>query len=165
MGGHVDRYAGDVDTEIRAVVEVEAADEVLVGLAAPGMLGGDDAGGRLEELARAQNRPPGEVEAAGRALVGRDRDAGQLVGALADVYLVIDEERLRCLFSLSVRCRILGRSLELGIGVELEIGRLAAGSGEHQREQNGSYRGHGESSLLASYSDGRGATSREIETL
>jgi hypothetical protein len=54
MRRHVDRQAVDAGREVGAVVEVEAAQEVLVGLAVARVLRDDEAGHELEHLARAQ---------------------------------------------------------------------------------------------------------------
>ena len=54
MGRHVDGHAVDPDREIGAVVEVEAAQEILVGFALAGMLGDDQAGHDLQRLAGPQ---------------------------------------------------------------------------------------------------------------
>ena len=54
MGRHVDGHAVDPDGEIGAVVKVEAAQEILVGLALSGMLGDDQAGHDLQRLAGPQ---------------------------------------------------------------------------------------------------------------
>ena len=56
MGRHVDRHAVDLDGEIGAVVEIEAAQEILVGFAFAGMLGDDQAGHDLQRLAGARER-------------------------------------------------------------------------------------------------------------
>ena len=44
MGRHVDGHAVDLDGEIGAVVEIEAAQKILVGFAFAGMLGDDQPG-------------------------------------------------------------------------------------------------------------------------
>jgi hypothetical protein len=44
VGRHVDGHAVDLDGQIGAVVEVEAAQKILVGFARAGMLGGDQPG-------------------------------------------------------------------------------------------------------------------------
>jgi hypothetical protein len=50
---HVDRHAIDKAGEIGAMIEIEAAKEILVGLAAARMLRGDDAGHVLDQFADA----------------------------------------------------------------------------------------------------------------
>ena len=54
MGRHVDGHAVDPDREIGAVVKVEAAQEILVGLALAGVLGDDQAGHGFKRLAGPQ---------------------------------------------------------------------------------------------------------------
>ena len=51
MGRHVDGHAVDGDGEIGAVVEIEAAQKILVGFALAGMLGDDQAGHGFQRLA------------------------------------------------------------------------------------------------------------------
>ena len=77
MGGHVDRHALDARREVGAVVEVEAAQEVLVRLAVPGVLGDDQAGHHLEQLADPQQRPRRQLLAEHRALARRAGLPGQ----------------------------------------------------------------------------------------
>ena len=52
----VKRHIVEEYGEIRAVVEIEAAQEILVGLAAAGVLRDDDAGHRLQDFSRTKNR-------------------------------------------------------------------------------------------------------------
>jgi hypothetical protein len=73
VADHVDRHAHDVGGEIAAVVEVEAAQEILIGLAVAGVLGDDHAGDRFQRLGRAQQGTVGEL------LVG-DLPFGRRVG-------------------------------------------------------------------------------------
>ena len=54
MGAHVHWHAVDSDGEVGAVVEVEAAQVVLVGFALAGMLGDDQARRRFQVLAGAR---------------------------------------------------------------------------------------------------------------
>jgi hypothetical protein len=56
MRRHVDGHAVDAGGEVGAVVEVEAEQEVLVGLAVARVLRDDEAGHELEHLARALRR-------------------------------------------------------------------------------------------------------------
>ena len=51
MGWHIHRDAGNVGRKIRPVIEIEAAQEILVRLTVPGMLGHDQSGHHLEHLA------------------------------------------------------------------------------------------------------------------
>ena len=60
MGAHVDRHVVDGDREVGAVVEIVAAQEVLVGFALAAVLGDDQARRRFEQFG------PGRVT--GRAL-------------------------------------------------------------------------------------------------
>ena len=57
MGAHIDRDIIDPDRQVGAVVEVVAAQEILVGFALPAMLGHDQAGDRLEYFPRPRDRP------------------------------------------------------------------------------------------------------------
>ena len=65
---HVDRHAVDVDGKIGAVVEIEAAQEVLVGFALAAVLGDDEAGRRFQHLADAQRRNGIDLRAGHRQL-------------------------------------------------------------------------------------------------
>jgi hypothetical protein len=71
MRAHVHRHVVDDGREVGAVVEVETAQEVLVGLARPGMLDGDQAGHGFQQLGHAQQGSHGQVGATDRALAGR----------------------------------------------------------------------------------------------
>ena len=82
--GHVDRHALDPGLEVGAVVEIEAADEILVGLAVTRVLGDDHAGHGLEQLAFAGDRAAPQVRRADPALRGRAGDPDQIVGAAGD---------------------------------------------------------------------------------
>lgn len=93
MGRLVDRHAAHGDREVGAVVEVEAAEEVLVRLAAARVLRGDRTGYGLDQFAHALDRPPLEVLASGRPLRGGHGDADQVVCALAHLDLL---EEARC---------------------------------------------------------------------
>jgi ferredoxin len=53
MCGHVHRDIFDADREVRAVVEIEATQEILVGLAVAGVLSDDESRYHLENLADA----------------------------------------------------------------------------------------------------------------
>ena len=82
VADHVDRQAVDADRQVGAVIEVEAAQVILVGLAAARMLADDDAGDIFHDLAGAQQRAQRQVGGADRAFVGRCGDAGE-IGAAA----------------------------------------------------------------------------------
>ena len=71
MGRHVDRHAVDGDGEIGAVVEIEAAQKILVGFALAGMLGHDQARHDFQQLADPRRRPRVEFLAADADLAGR----------------------------------------------------------------------------------------------
>ena len=94
VGRHVDRHPAGRDGEIGAVVEVEAAQEILVRLAAAGVLGGDGAGHGLDKLSGAQFGSFLEVLPAGRPFVGRPGDADQVFSALGDIDAVEEPERV-----------------------------------------------------------------------
>ena len=57
VGGHVDGHPLEIRGQIGAVIEVEAAQEILVGLAAATVLGHDDTGDRFHDLAGPENGP------------------------------------------------------------------------------------------------------------
>ena len=84
MGSHVDRHAADVGREIGAVVEVEAAQEILVGLTVAGMLGDDQAGHHLQCLAGAQDGHGGQPLTGDHAFAAGRRDAFEILGLGAD---------------------------------------------------------------------------------
>ena len=56
MGAHVDRHVVQRDINVGAVIEVEAAQEVLVGLALAAVLGGDQSRHNLEHFADPRSR-------------------------------------------------------------------------------------------------------------
>src|SRR3954470_1314949 len=56
MSGHVDGHAVYLDGKIGAVIKVEAAQEILIGLTLSGVLGDDQAGHDLERLADTRER-------------------------------------------------------------------------------------------------------------
>ena len=80
------------DPEVGAVVEIEAAQEVLVRLAAPAVLGDDQPGHRFQQLARTQDRSARQVLLPGHALGRRVRDPGHVGGAIGDLDLVEEAE-------------------------------------------------------------------------
>ena len=51
MGRHIDRHPCHISCEIRTVVKIETAQEVLVGLAVTRMLGNDQPGHHLQHFA------------------------------------------------------------------------------------------------------------------
>ena len=72
VGAQIDRKIVYVQCEVGAVIEIETAQEVLVGLASARMLGGDEPGGCLEQFARAQQRANFDIGARHAALAGGD---------------------------------------------------------------------------------------------
>jgi len=54
--GEVHPNPVDVDRQVRSVVDVEAAQEVLIRLASSGVLNGDQTGRRFDEIAGAPSR-------------------------------------------------------------------------------------------------------------
>ena len=56
MGAHVDRHVVDSDGEIGAVVEIEAAQKILVGFALAAMLGHDQPRHDFQQLADPRRR-------------------------------------------------------------------------------------------------------------
>src|SRR5205823_3949374 len=85
MRTQVDRHAVHRGGEIRSVIEIEAAQKILVGLAVAGMLRDDHAGNDLEQFAAAQERPRLELGRADDALRSRNGHANQIgVAALND---------------------------------------------------------------------------------
>jgi hypothetical protein len=71
--------------EVAAVIEVEAAQEVLVRLPLTAVLGNDDAGDRLEHLALPHEGPHLELPAGDGALACRRGDAYQILRRILDV--------------------------------------------------------------------------------
>ena len=82
MGRHVHRHAGDIDGKVGAVIQIEAAQKILVGFAVPAVLGNDQARNVLEDFSRTQSRrgfdPPGSDPALAR---GVRRAHSGIVGA------------------------------------------------------------------------------------
>jgi hypothetical protein len=85
MGRKVDRHAGERRGEVGAVIEVEAAKVVLVGLALAAVLTDDDAGDGLEDFARPHDRPRVELSCGDRALTGRLRHTDEVLGRVLHV--------------------------------------------------------------------------------
>ena len=76
MGAHVDRHAVDRDGKIGAVIEIESAQEILIGLPVSAVLGDDQAGHHFECFRRPGQWPGVDVGAADIFLArrcGRDR--------------------------------------------------------------------------------------------
>ena len=83
MGAHVDRHAVDRDGEIGAVVEVEAAQEILVRFAFAAVLGDDQAGRRFQHFAGARGGLCGDTRAGAGLLAGAVLGLGLIAGAAA----------------------------------------------------------------------------------
>jgi len=64
MGAHVHRHVVDGDREVGAVVEIEAAQKILVGLAVAAVLGDDQAGHDFQRFRGPRKRPRIDVRAA-----------------------------------------------------------------------------------------------------
>lgn len=64
VGREIDRHPVDTRLEIGAVIEVEAAHEVLVRLSLAGVLGDDHTGHGLEELAGARDGSCAQIDGA-----------------------------------------------------------------------------------------------------
>ena len=77
VGTQVPRHAIHERGEIGAVVELHAAQEVLVGLVAARVLRGEEAGHHLEQFSHPKQRAHGEIGAARLALAGRRNWPGQ----------------------------------------------------------------------------------------
>ncbi len=86
VAGDVGRHADDGGGEIAAVVEVEAAQEILVGLAVARMLGDDHARYRLQQFGGAQQRPRRQLLRRHRAVGGGIGDADQAGPVAGDGY-------------------------------------------------------------------------------
>ena len=78
----VDRHVVDGGAQVGAVIEVETAQEKLVGLALATVLGGDQPGRRFEQLARAVHGAHLQLLLIDAAGIGRIGNA-QLAGARA----------------------------------------------------------------------------------
>ncbi len=61
VAAEVDGHAVEERREVRAVIEIEAAQEELIGLADAGVLSRDQARDALEQLADAADRPEAQV--------------------------------------------------------------------------------------------------------
>ena len=84
VGPQIDRHAVDEGREVRAMIEVEAAQEILVGLAAARVLGCDQTGNDFKQLADALDGPVVEVDLADLTLRRRCGNADQVRGAPGD---------------------------------------------------------------------------------
>ena len=70
MGRHVDRHAGEIDGKVGTVIQVEPAQEILVGLAVAAMLRDDHARHEFEHFAGPQHRPGLDAFGSHAALAG-----------------------------------------------------------------------------------------------
>ena len=77
---HVHRHAGERRREVGAVIEVEAAQVVLIRLALPAVLTDHDAWHRFEHLSGPHHRARVELPRRDRALARRLRDADEILG-------------------------------------------------------------------------------------
>jgi hypothetical protein len=84
MRVHVYGNAVDAGREVRAVIEIETAQKILIGLAVTAVLGHDESGDRLEQLARTQHRPRLELGARDRALRRRFHVTDELASLRGD---------------------------------------------------------------------------------
>ncbi len=84
MRRQVERHIVEEHREIRAVIQIEPTQEILVRLPAAGMLGDDDAGDGFKDFAAAQNWAVFQLRLARRALRSRVGNSNQTVGAPRD---------------------------------------------------------------------------------
>jgi hypothetical protein len=75
----VKRHTVEENREVRAVVEIEATQKILVSFAAAGMLSDDDTGNRLQNFSRTKNRTILDFRRADRSLGGGVGDAEQAI--------------------------------------------------------------------------------------
>src|SRR5208337_5069396 len=75
----VKRHTVEEDGEIRAVVKIEAAKKILVGLAAAGVLSDDETGYRLQNFSRTKNRPILDFRCAHRSLGGGNSNSDEAI--------------------------------------------------------------------------------------
>ena len=85
MGAHVDWHAVHVGGEIGAVIQVEAPQEVLVGLACAAVLGHHHAGHQFQHIPGAQNGAQFDLFLADQALGGTGGLADQVQAASGDL--------------------------------------------------------------------------------
>ena len=99
MGAHIDRHVVDPDRQVGAVIEIVAAQEILVGFALAAVLRHDQAGHGLQDFPGARDRTRVEL-LAGQPSSGSPCSAGP-AGPAGDI------RRARW----SYRCRRLGRTI------------------------------------------------------
>jgi len=68
--GEIQRHTVEGEGDIRAVIEIETAKKILVGLAAAGVLRDDETGNRLQNFSRTENRTIFDFFCAHRSLSG-----------------------------------------------------------------------------------------------
>ena len=85
VGRHVHRHPRNRRREVGAVIEVEAAQEILIGLPFAAVLGDDQTRYRLEHLAVAHQRPFVNLPGRNRALTRGLRDPDQVLFRILDV--------------------------------------------------------------------------------
>ena len=78
VGGQVDGHAVERGGKIGAVVEVEAAKEILVGFAGAAVLGDDEAGDGFKQFAGTKQGTAGELGRVHRAFGGRIGNAHEI---------------------------------------------------------------------------------------
>ena len=79
MGRHIDGHAPNIGGKVGAVIEIEPAQEILVGLAVTRMLGNDQAGHHFQRLAGTENRHAGQTLTGDHALTTRCRNPFQIL--------------------------------------------------------------------------------------
>src|SRR5208282_1505444 len=77
--GQVQRHTVEENGDIRAMVEIEAAKKILVGLAAARVLRDDETGKRLQNLSRAKQRTIFEFLCTHRYLAGRIGNSDKVI--------------------------------------------------------------------------------------
>jgi len=85
MAWQVDRHAGYGLGEVRAVIEIESAQEVLIRLAASGVRAGNHARHGFEHFTYAQQRAHIELTRRNRSLAGGLRHADEVLGRIFHV--------------------------------------------------------------------------------
>jgi hypothetical protein len=95
MRRQVHRHTGNRRREVRAVIEVETSQVVLIGFALSTVLADDDAWNCLEYLAVPHDRPRVELACCDRALRCRLRDADQVLGRVFGI-AEVRKRRLAC---------------------------------------------------------------------
>jgi hypothetical protein len=82
---HVDRHAIHAGQKVGAVVEIEAAQVILICFARAAMLSDDDAGNGLDDFAGAQEWPQRDLGVANGAFIRGVGNIEQAVGAVGDL--------------------------------------------------------------------------------